>query len=125
MKTKEKSETASANFRSDCSTPAIEAAFLTDSQAAEYLNLTSHQLYLHRRSGTGPPFVQHGVRIRYPVDALKQWAAALPRFTSVAAAYAANPKRANAAAHQRAATAKARKTRWRKETDVTTDDCRS
>ena len=32
----------------------------------------------------GPPFVQHGARIRYPVDDLKQWAASLPRFTSIA-----------------------------------------
>jgi hypothetical protein len=114
METTERPDMASADLRAD-STLTIEAAFLTESQTATLLNITEHQLYLHRRNGSGPPFVMHGVRIRYPVDALKKWAAALPRFTSTAAAYAADPKRAHAAARQRGATAKARETRWRKE----------
>jgi len=113
METTEKPDTASADSRVD-SALAIEAAFLTEGQTATLLNITEHQLYLHRRNGSGPPFVMQGVRIRYPVDALKKWAAALPRFTSIAAAYAADPKRAHAAARQRDATVKARETRWRK-----------
>ena len=93
-------------------TDALAPAFATEAQAAQYLNLTEHELYLRRRRGDGPPFVLHGARVRYPIDALKQWAASLPCFTSRAAAYASNPERGAAAARQRAATARARKNRW-------------
>jgi hypothetical protein len=64
---------------------------------------------LARRKGTGPPFVMHGARVRYRVDDLKRWAAALPSFTSVAEALVANPARAEGARRQRATTAIARK----------------
>lgn len=89
----------------------VAPAFLTDAQAAKLLGLTPHQLYLYRagKKSGGPPFVQHGVRIRYPVAGLKQWAASLPQFTTRAEAYAANPKRAKGAARQRATTEQARK----------------
>ena len=101
---------------------ALTPAFMTESQAAAYLGETEHQLYMHRRRGTGPPFVLHGARIRYPIHELVAWAKNLPRFTSRAEAYAANPARARAAARQRAATARARKTRWDKHQDGATDD---
>jgi hypothetical protein len=94
----------------------IAPAFLTDAQAAEYLGLTPHQLYLYRRGkkAEGPPFVMHGARVRYPVKGLAQWAASLPQFTTRAEAYAANPKRAKGAARQRAFTAQARKAKVEK-----------
>jgi hypothetical protein len=91
---------------------APKPAFWLDEQAAAYLGLTTHQLYLYRRRGGGPPFVQHGVRVRYPIDSVKQWASQLPRFSSRAEAYAHDPQRADGAARQRAATAPARKRRW-------------
>ena len=69
----------------------VAPAFLTDAQAATFLGISGHQLYLHRRKGSGPPFVLHGARIRYPVAGLREWAASLPTFTSRAQAYAANP----------------------------------
>jgi hypothetical protein len=46
---------------------ALTPAFWTDEQAAAYLGLTEHQLYLYRRRGGGPPFVQFGVRVRYQI----------------------------------------------------------
>ena len=91
---------------------ALAPAFLNEAESAEYLGLTKHQLYLLRRKGAGPPFVLHGARVRYAVDDLKRWAAALPRFTSIAQALVAYPARAEGARRQRAATARARKTRW-------------
>lgn len=94
---------------------ALKPMFATDEQAAILTGLTAHQLYLYRRRGGGPPFVQHGVRVRYPIDGLKTWAAELPRFTSRAEAYAANPKRAAGAAKQLAAVTRSRKTRWAEE----------
>jgi hypothetical protein len=87
-------------------------AFLTEAQAAAYVGETVHQLYLRRRRGDGPPFILHGSRVRYAIADLKQWAAALPRFTSYAAALAANPKRAEGAHKQAATSATARKARW-------------
>jgi hypothetical protein len=93
---------------------ALAPAFATEPQAAAYLGETTHQLYLHRRRGTGPPFVMHGARVRYPIAELQAWAQNLPRFVSRAAAYAADPQRARAAARQRSATSHARKTRWAK-----------
>ena len=112
MKTPAKPKSPSANLHSD-SIPTIEPMFLTESQAAAAIGETTHQMYLHRRAGTGPPFV-HGVRIRYPVDALREWAQALPRFTSRAEAYAKYPERADAAARQGGGMVEARKTRWPK-----------
>jgi hypothetical protein len=94
---------------------ALAPAFATEAQAAAFLNLTPHELYLRRRRGDGPPFTVFGARVRYPFDALRQWAAELPLFTSRAQAYAADPQRARAAARQRGATARARKTRWPRE----------
>ena len=91
---------------------ALKPAFWLPEQTAAYLGVTEHQLYLYRKNGGGPPFVQHGVRTRYAPDDVKQWAAELPRFASRAEAYAHNPKRAEGAARQRAATARARKRRW-------------
>ena len=91
---------------------ALKPAFLTEAQAAQYLNQTEHQLYLKRRNGGGPPFTMHGARVRYPFADLVEWAQNLPRFTSRAEAYVANPKRAEGAQRQRTATARARKTRW-------------
>jgi hypothetical protein len=87
-------------------------AFLTDNQTAVFLNLTPHELYLMRRRGDGPPFVMFGARVRYPIEGLQGWAQNRPRFTSRAEAYVADPKRARAATRQRAATVRARKTRW-------------
>ena len=89
----------------------VAPAFYTEAQAATFLGLTPHQLYLYRRGkkSGGPAFVMHGARIRYPVAGLKKWAAALPQFSTRAEAYAANPKRAKGAARQRAGTAHARK----------------
>ena len=91
---------------------ALKPAFLTEAQAAQYLNQSEHQLYLKRRDGGGPPFTMHGARVRYPFADLVEWAQNLPRFTSRAEAYVANPKRAKGAAEQRTATARARETRW-------------
>jgi hypothetical protein len=96
-------------------------AFATEAQAAAFLNVTTHELYLRRRRGDGPPFTVFGARVRYPFDALRQWAAELPLFTFRAAAYAADPQRARAAARQRSATARTRKTRWPKTGNATTD----
>jgi hypothetical protein len=126
--TTEKPEARSAIFRSDSASTLedlLAPAFATDIQAADYLGLTPHQLYLHRRRGTGPPFVQHGVRTRYPIAELVEWAKNLPRFTSRAQAYVADPERAVSALRQRTATAKARKTRWRKEAEVAPSDSAS
>ena len=94
----------------------VAPAFLTDKQAAEYLGLTPHQLYLYRRGkkAEGPPFTMYGARIRYPVAGLRQWAASLPQFTNRAQAYAANPKRAKGAARQRSTTAHARQAKVEK-----------
>jgi hypothetical protein len=86
--------------------------FLTEDQAGELLGLHPHQLYLHRRRGGGPPFVMFHARVRYPLAELLEWARNLPRFTSRAEAYVADPMRAEAAQRQRTATAFARKTRW-------------
>ena len=97
--------------QSDSESDALAPAFLNEAGAADFVGITAHQLYLHRRKGTGPPFVMHGARVRYPVDDLKQWAAALPRFTSIAQALVANPARAEGARRQRATTAIARKAR--------------
>ena len=101
---------------------ALPPAFLTEPQAADFLGITAHQLYLQRRKGAGPPFVLHGARVRYPVDDLKRWAAALPRFTSIAQALVANPVRADGARPQGATTAVARRARWDKQQDGETDD---
>jgi hypothetical protein len=95
--------------QSDSESDALAPAFLNEAGAADYLAITAHQLYLARRKGTGPPFVMHGARVRYRVDDLKRWAAALPSFTSVAEALVANPARAEGARRQRATTAIARK----------------
>jgi hypothetical protein len=89
-------------------------AFWTERQAAALLNLTEHDLYLRRRRGDGPPFTMFGSRVRYPPTTTQEWARERPRFSSNAEAHAANPKRARAAARQRAASAHARKTRWPK-----------
>jgi hypothetical protein len=99
---------------------ALAPAFLTEEQAATYLGLHPHQLYLHRckGKGKGPPFVQHGVRVRYSFDDLKRWAAALPRFTSRGAVLAANPTRAKHARKQAATSAQAREARWPKRRDA-------
>ena len=99
-------------------TDALAPAFLTEAQAAQYLDESEHQLYLMRRRGAGPPFTMHGARVRYPVAELVEWARNLPRFVSRAEAYAADPARKRAADRQRIATARARKTRWR-EADAT------
>lgn len=104
------SESAAAEL----SDPPLAPAFLTEVGAADYLGETSHQLYLRRRRGDGPPFVMHGARVRYPVDDLKRWAAALPRFRSIGEALVANPARAEGARRQRATTAIARKARLAK-----------
>jgi hypothetical protein len=123
MKTKE--TPASPAPESDFAlTDALPPAFLTEGQAAQLLGLTPHQLYLYRcgKKARGPPFVMHGARIRYPVAELQDWARNLPRFVSRAEAYAANPQRARAAARQRTATARARKTRWDKQDGATTND---
>jgi hypothetical protein len=90
---------------------ALAPMFVTDEQAAVVTGLTTHQLYLYRRRGGGPPFVVHGVRVRYPIDGLRAWAAELPRFSSRAEAYAYDPKRADGAARQRAALIGPRKRR--------------
>src|SRR5271165_3957747 len=92
------SNSESAAELSDALAPAV----LNEQQAAAYAGLTAHQLYLHRKKGTGPPFVMHGARIRYRFDELKRWVAALPSFTSIAQALVANPKRAEGASRQRA-----------------------
>jgi hypothetical protein len=117
MKTKETPaspapESGSASALAD----AIAPAFLTEDQAAAYAGLSPHQLYLHRSKGkdTGPPFVMHGARVRYPFDELKRWLAALPRFTTRAEALASNPARADGARRQRATTAQAREARLAK-----------
>ena len=99
----------------------VAPAFLTDAQAAQFLGLSSHQLYLHRRKGSGPPFVMHGARIRYPIAALRKWAASLPQFVSRAEAYAANPVRAKGAARQRATTAKAHQAKIAKRAEQSPD----
>jgi hypothetical protein len=98
---------------------ALSPMFATDEQAAVVAGITTHQLYLLRRRGGGPPFVQHGARIRYPIDSLRAWAAELPRFTSRAEAYAHDPRRARAAAKQRTATAQARRSRHSKDSAET------
>jgi hypothetical protein len=100
----------------------VATAVLNEQQAAAYAGLTAHQLYLHRKKGTGPPFVMHGARIRYRFDDLKRWVAELPSFTSIAQALVANPARAEGARRQRATTAIARKARWDKHQDSATDD---
>jgi hypothetical protein len=126
MKTKE--TPASAAPESDSAlTDALVPAFLTEAQAADYLGLTPHQLYLHRhRKGDGPAFVMHGARVRYHVDDLRKWAAALPRFRSIAEALVANPARAEGARRQRATTAIARMARWGKnESHATGEDSSS
>lgn len=101
----------------------IAPAFLTPTQAAEYLGITPHQLYLFRcgKKPDGPVFTMHCARVRYPTDALAQWAAALPRFGSRAEAYAANPARAKGAARQRATTAKARQAKIEKRAEQSAD----
>ena len=98
---------------------ALAPAFATEAQAAQYLNLTEHELYLRRRRGDGPPFTLFGARVRYPFDSLQEWARDRPLFTSRAEAYSADPERGAAAARQRAATARARKNRWLKEAKAT------
>jgi hypothetical protein len=75
-------------------------AFLDDDQAAAYLGLTAQQLCLYRKRGDGPVFVQMGVRARYPLRELAEWAAAQPRFRSRREALAADPGRADAAVRQ-------------------------
>ena len=55
-------------------TDALAPAFLTEAQAAQYLDESEHQLYLMRRRGAGPPFTMHGARVRYPVAELVEWA---------------------------------------------------
>jgi hypothetical protein len=101
----------------------VAPAFLTDAQAAQFLGITPHQLYLFRRGKKpgGPPFVLHGARIRYPVADLRAWAASLPRFATRAEAYAANPARAKGAARQRAGSAHARKTKIKKRAEQSAD----
>jgi hypothetical protein len=118
MKTKETPASLAPESESAL-TDAIVPAFLTEEQAAIYLGLTPHQLYLHRCKGkdTGPPFVQHGVRVRYSLDDLKRWAAALPRFTSRGAVLASNPARAEGSNRQRATSAQAREARLAKRRD--------
>jgi hypothetical protein len=111
LKTKEQAEPVSEP-NSASADDALKPMFATGEQAAVLTGLPPHQLYLYRRRGGGPPFVQHGVRVRYPIDGLRTWAAGLPRFTSRAEAYAHDPHRADGAAKQRAATARARKRRW-------------
>jgi hypothetical protein len=103
MKSKVPVSQIPANSESEAAlTDAIVPAFLTEEQAATYVGESAHQFYVRRRKGTGPPFVMHGVRVRYPIDDLKRWAAALPRYTSRAQALVANPKRAAAARRQAA-----------------------
>jgi hypothetical protein len=114
MKTKDQAK-QSPESNSASADDALKPAFWFDEQAAAYLGLTAHQLYLYRRRGGGPPFVQHGVRVRYPIDGVKQWASELPRFASRAEAYVHDPQRADGTARQRAATARARKARWEEE----------
>jgi hypothetical protein len=111
VKTKDQAEQSTESNSAVSIDDLLKPAFWFDEQAAAYLGLTKHQLYLYRRRGGGPPFVQHGVRVRYPVDGVKQWASELPRFASRAEAYAANPRRALAASKQGVAIAQARKTR--------------
>jgi hypothetical protein len=127
MMTTEKPDSLSAKLHTDSATldELLAPAFATESQASAYLGLHPHQLYLHRRRGTGPPFVAHGARVRYPIAELVAWAQNLPRFTSRAEAYVADPERAVAALRQRTSTAKARKTRWRKDAEVATGDAAS
>ena len=94
----------------------LAPAFLTDAQAAEYLGISPHQLYLYRRGKKpgGPPFIMHGARVplsgRRPAQ-VGRIAAAVRHH---AQAYAANPQRAKGAARQRATTAQARKAKIEK-----------
>jgi hypothetical protein len=118
MKTKETPASPTPESESALADAFVAPAFLTEEQAAEYLNLNPHQLYLYRRKkGTGPPFVMHGVRVRYRFDDLKRWAAALPSFTSYAAVLASNPARAKRARKQAATSAQAREVRLAKRRD--------
>jgi hypothetical protein len=108
------SNAESAAEPSDAFAPAV----LTEAQAAVYVGETPHQLAVRRRKGTAPPFIMHGVRVRYPLDDLKQWLAQRPRFTSRAAALVANPARAKSARKQAATSAQAREARWPKRRDA-------
>jgi hypothetical protein len=94
--------------------PVLAPVFATEEQAASFLNITAHQLYLLRKDGGGPPFTMFGARVRYPLADLEKFAASLPLFNSRAEAYAHDRKRSAAAANQRAALAGARKTRHHK-----------
>jgi hypothetical protein len=111
VKTKNRAEQSTESNSAVSTDDLLKPMFVTDEQAAIVTGLTTHQLYLYRRRGGGPPFVQHGARVRYPIDGLKTWSAELPRFSSRAEAYAANPQRALAASKQGVAIAQARETR--------------
>ena len=100
----------------------VAPAFLTDTQAAQFLGLSSHQLYLLRAAKAPADrrsfCMARGSDIRSPPA---QWAASLPQFVSRAEAYAANPVRAKGAARQRATTAKARQAKIEKRAEQSAD----
>lgn len=57
------------------STSAARAAFLTVKDAAEYLGLSPHTLYVWRHRRQGPPSFRMGPRgrVMYQVEALDSW----------------------------------------------------
>lgn len=57
------------------STSAARAAFLTVKDAAEYLGLSSHTLYVWRHRRQGPPSFRMGPRgrVMYRLEALDAW----------------------------------------------------
>ena len=53
-------------------TPEITTTFLSRAQAAEYLNMSAK--FLATNLKTGPSFHRFGVRVRYSVTELDNWA---------------------------------------------------
>ncbi|MCB1773858.1 MAG: helix-turn-helix domain-containing protein [Gammaproteobacteria bacterium] len=46
---------------------------LTETQAAEFLNLSKKTLQAWRQSGEGPPYLKLGRAVRYEADAIRDW----------------------------------------------------
>lgn len=56
------------------STPAAASVFLSNAEAAQFLNLSPRTLEKQRVIGGGPPFRKFGRRVLYAVTDLQAWA---------------------------------------------------
>ncbi len=53
--------------------PAIVPEYLTQQEAAYFLNTSNKTMENLRLRGAGPPFIRFGGRIRYRVETLRAW----------------------------------------------------